>query len=70
MAVIAEAPADRESRNRVRATILEAADAFPGFAMQNWSHRWVSLDFFDAVETEAFPPQTLEKLRASQRRME
>lgn len=70
MAVMAQAPNDRAARNRVRTTILEAADAFPGFAMQNWSHRWVSLDFFDEVEIAAFPPKTLEKLRTSQRRME
>lgn len=70
MAVMAQAPHDRAARNRVRTTILEAADAFPGFAMQNWSHRWVSLDFFDEFEIAAFPPKTLEKLRTSQRRME
>lgn len=70
MAVIAEAPKDQATRNRVRAAILETADAFPGFAMQNWSHRWVSIDLFDEQELKVFPAKTLEKLRAGQRRME
>jgi hypothetical protein len=70
MALIAEAPADREARNRVRAAILETADQFPGFAMQNWSRNWVSLDFLDELEVQAIPKQTLERLRESQRRME
>jgi len=71
MAVIAQAPLDRAERNRVRQTILAADDAFPGFAMQNWSHHWVSLDFLDKEEMDPLIRSgSLEKLQASQRRME
>lgn len=72
MAVIAEAPKDRAIRNEVRATILETADEFlPGFAWQNWSHHWVSLDFFDSEEIIPFKSSgALEKLQTSQRIME
>ena len=70
MAVIAEAPPDRRSRNEVRATILETNDTFPGLVLQNWSHQWVSLDFLDGDEIKVLKPQTLERLKASQRRME
>lgn len=71
MAVIAEAPADRASRNKVRQTILEMTDSFPGLVTQNWSHHWVSLDFFDEEEAIAFHRAgAFEKLQESQRRME
>lgn len=71
MAVIVEAPADRQSRNEVRQTILELTDFFPGLATQNWSHRWVSLDFFDEEEAVVFHNAgAFEKLKESQRRME
>jgi hypothetical protein len=70
LALLAEAPASRAARNAVRTTILEAADGFPGLVLQNWSHQWVSLDFLDAQEMTAFKPQTLARLKASQRRME
>lgn len=71
MAVIAEAPADRASRNEVRTTILERTDSFPGLVTQNWSHHWVSLDFFDEEESIVFHNAgAFEKLQESQRRME
>lgn len=70
MAIVAEAPASRAARNAVRTTILAAADAFPGLLLQNWSHQWVSLDFIDDQEMAAFKPQTLARIKASQRRME
>lgn len=71
MAIIAEVPPDRETRNKIRATILETVDEFPGFAMQNWSHNYVSLDFLDEVEvTPLRDAGALEPLRASQRMME
>lgn len=71
MAVIAEAPADRVSRNEVRATILEMTEDFPGLATQNWSHNWVSLDFFDEEEASVFHKSgAFDRLKESQRRME
>lgn len=71
MAVIAEAPADRASRNAVRQTILETTDSFPGLVTQNWSHHWVSLDFFDEEESIAFHRAgAFDKLKESQQRME
>jgi hypothetical protein len=71
MAVVVEAPQDRETRNKVRAAILETADEFPGFAMQNWSHNYVALDFLDEQETTPLiQAGALEPLKASQRIME
>jgi uncharacterized protein YlxP (DUF503 family) len=71
MAIVAEVPPDRETRNKIRAAILETADKFPGFAMQNWSHNYVSLDFLDELEiTPLREAGALEPLRASQRMME
>lgn len=71
MAVLAEAPADRKTRNEVRRTILDMTESFPGLATQNWSHRWVSLDFFDKEESEVFHRSgAFDKLKESQRQME
>ncbi len=69
MAVIAEVPAnDRAFRNKVRKTINEEADKFPGFAAQNWSHKYVSIDYFDELEvTPLIQAHALEPLKASQR---
>jgi hypothetical protein len=69
-AVIAQVPQDRVARNRVRATILESAQDFPGLVTQYWSHRWMSLDFLDELEMQQIPPKILQKLRDGQRRMD
>lgn len=69
MAIIAEVPAnDRAFRNKVRKTINEEADKFPGFAAQNWSHKYVSIDYFDELEvTPLIQAHALEPLKKSQR---
>lgn len=68
VAVIVQVPPDRAGRNALRKTIVEATDAFPGLLTQFWSHRWVSLDFFDEEEAIAHKMAgSFEKLKASQR---
>lgn len=69
--LVAEAPQDRDTRNAVRATILEAADAFPGFLYQHWGRRWLTLEFLDETEIQPLEKSgALAKLKVSQRRME
>lgn len=70
-ALVAEAPQDRETRNAIRATILAAADEFPGFLYQHWGHRWLALEFLDETEIKPLEKSgALARLKASQRRMD
>ena len=70
-AVVAQAPKTREERNAVRKTFLEVTDSFPGLATLNWSHKLVSIDFFDELEmAPMIEANVVEPLKASQRRME
>ncbi len=50
MAILIEIPKDPIQRQRMGDILQQAADSFPGLLMDNWGHKWLSLDFLDQQE--------------------
>ncbi len=50
MAILIEIPKDPLKRQRMGDILQKAADSFPGLLMDNWGHKWLSLDYLDQLE--------------------
>ena len=50
MAILIEIPKDPTQRKRMGNILQQTADSFPGLLMDNWGHKWLSLDFLDQQE--------------------
>ncbi len=53
MAILIEIPKDPVKRQRMEGILQQAADSFPGLLMDNWGHKWLSLDYLDQQEVAA-----------------
>ena len=53
-AVLVEIPADKNIEQSMARIVEEADKRFDGLILQQWGHRWLSLDFLDQESVEFF----------------
>lgn len=53
-AILIELPHDKVLFDKMAKRVEEADARFPGLILQQWGHRWLSLDFVDEEQAEFF----------------
>ena len=53
-AILIELPRDKATLDKMAQTVEKADAQFSGLILQQWGHRWLSLDFVDEEQAEFF----------------
>jgi hypothetical protein len=68
LAVVARLPNDASARAKIEAVLAEEQRQFPGAILQQWGHKWLSLDFLNEEQAKYMEDLNSEEEPASRTR--